>query len=108
MVSAQCVRDNVLTCSGGKKTEGIVLKDRMGAEFPVRQICDFCYNLIYNSACLSLLDTDVVRQFTPAGWRMDFTLENGTQMQEVLDSFFEERGVGKGLLTKGHFKRGIE
>lgn len=108
MVSAQCVRDNVLTCSGGKKTEGIVLKDRMGAEFPVRQICDFCYNLIYNSACLSLLDTDVVRQFTPAGWRMDFTLETGTQMQEVLDSFFEERGVGKGILTKGHFKRGIE
>ena len=108
MVSAQCVRDNVLTCSGGKKTEGIVLKDRMGAEFPVLQKCDFCYNLIYNSACFSLLDTDVVRKFTPAGWRLDFTLENETEMQAVLDAFFEERKIGKGTFTKGHFKRGIE
>lgn len=109
MVSAQCVRDNVLSCSGGKKMEGIVLKDRMGAEFPVRQNCDVCYNTIYNSACFSLLGTGVEQQFAPAGWRLDFTFENQAEMQEVLDAFTSGRSVsGKGPFTKGHFKRGIE
>ena len=109
MVSAQCVRENVFTCSGGKKTEGIILKDRMGAEFPVRQNCDVCYNIIYNSACFSLLGTDVEQRFAPAGWRLDFTLESKAEMQEVLDAFFDGRSVsGKESFTKGHFKRGIE
>jgi putative protease len=109
MVSAQCVRDNVLTCSGGKKQNGIVLKDRMGAEFPVRQNCDFCYNTIYNSACLSLIGTGVQEQFSPAGWRLDFTLETKEEMQEVLRAFFNGDMIrSKGPFTKGHFKRGIE
>lgn len=109
MVSAQCIRDNVMKCSGGKKTDGIVLKDRMGAEFPVRQNCDFCYNTVYNSACFSLLGTDVQTQFTPAGWRLDFNLETKEEMQEVLRAFFEDDFVTlKGPFTKGHFKRGIE
>ena len=109
MISAQCVRDNVLVCSGGKKTDGLVLKDRMGAEFPVRQNCDFCYNTIYNSACFSLLGTGVETKFTPAGWRLDFTLETKEEMKEALDAFFESRSiVGKGPYTKGHFKRGLE
>ena len=109
MVSAQCVRDNIFTCSGGKKTEGIVLKDRMGAEFPVRQNCDCCYNIIYNSACFSLLGSGVQEQFTPAGWRFDFTLETKQEMQEVLRAFFDGDMIDlKGPFTKGHFKRGIE
>ena len=109
MISAQCVRDNVFTCSGGKKTEGIVLKDRMGAEFPVRQNCDTCYNIIYNSACFSLLGTDVMQKFPAAGWRLDFTLKSGQEMKTVLDDFFAGRNAsGKGPFTKGHFKRGIE
>lgn len=109
MVSAQCVRDNVMICSGGKKTDGIVLKDRMGAGFPVRQNCDFCYNTIYNSACFSLLGTEVQKNFSPAGWRLDFTFETKEEMQEVLRAFFEDDLVAsKGPFTKGHFKRGIE
>jgi len=109
MVSAQCVRDNVMTCSGGKKTGGIVLKDRMGAEFPVRQNCDFCYNIIYNSACFSLIGAEVERNFAPAGWRLDFTLESKEEMKEVLRAFFDGDMIAlKGPFTKGHFKRGIE
>ncbi len=109
MVSAQCIRDNVLRCLGGQKTGGIVLKDRMGAEFPVRQNCETCYNLIYNSACFSLIGTDVTENFNVAGWRLDFTFETGQEMKEVLDAFFLGKSIpGKGPFTKGHFKRGIE
>jgi len=109
MVSAQCVRDNVLTCSGGKKTEGIVLKDRMGAEFPVHQNCDYCYNTIYNSACFSLLGLSVEQKFSPAGWRFDFTTERPEEMKVVLDCFGSGNSVpGPGTYTKGHFKRGVE
>ncbi len=109
MVSAQCVRDNVLQCSAGKKREGIVLTDRMGVEFPVRQVCSSCYNIIYNSACFSLLGTGVEQKFSPAGWRFDFTFETPEQMTEVLKAFFTgTKCLGKGPFTKGHFKRGIE
>ena len=109
MVSAQCVRENVFSCVHGKKTEGIVLKDRMGAEFPVRQNCDFCYNTIYNSACFSLLGTGVEQYFSAAGWRLDFTFETGEETADILNSFFAGSACnGKGPFTKGHFKRGIE
>ena len=109
MVSAQCVRKNVFTCSGGKKTEGILLKDRMGAEFPVRQVCSSCYNIIYNSACFSLLGTGVEKRFSPAGWRLDFTYESPAEIRAVLEAFLNgEASPGKGPFTKGHFKRGIE
>lgn len=109
MVSAQCVRDNVLNCSGGAKMEGLVLKDRMGAEFPVRQVCSCCYNIIYNSACFSLLGTEVDQSFTPAGWRLDFTFETPEEVTQVLEAFFAgTQCPGKGPFTKGHFKRGIE
>lgn len=108
MVSAQCVRDNVLTCTHGKKTTAVVLKDRMGAEFPVRQVCSCCYNVIYNSACVSLLGTDVKHNFAPAGWRLDFTLETPSEVEEILEAFLEDKPCpGKGPFTKGHFKRGI-
>ena len=33
--------------------------------------------LIYNSACFSLIGTDVTENFTVAGWRLDFTFETG-------------------------------
>lgn len=109
MVSAQCVRDNLFHCSAGKKTEGIVLTDRMEAEFPVRQICSSCYNVIYNSACFSLLGTDL-SQFSPAGHRLDFVFETKEQVAAVLKAYrtccqIESSGV---KYTKGHFKRGIE
>ncbi len=115
MVSAQCVRDNVLHCSSGMKTEGITLTDRMGAEFPVRQICTSCYNVIYNSACTSLLGMGVEEMFSPAGWRFDFTFEGEQEVKQVFECFFAGKDggqnasfCGKGPYTKGHFKRGVE
>ncbi|MBO5351808.1 MAG: U32 family peptidase [Lachnospiraceae bacterium] len=109
MVSAQCIRDNTMRCSAGSRTEGITLTDRMGAEFPVRQICSSCYNVIYNSACFSLLGTGVEKQFSPAGWRLDFTLETPEEVKAAVDAFCSGTAeqMKNGPYTKGHFKRGI-
>ncbi len=110
MVSAQCVRENVVTCQKGRQTDGLVLSDRVGAKFPVRQICSSCYNVIYNSACFSLLGMGVEARFTPAGFRFDFSLESGEEVKQVLRAFCEGTAPEqvKGPFTKGHFKRGIE
>ena len=110
MVSAQCVRDNVFHCTLGQKTEGIVLSDRIGAEFPVRQICTSCYNVIYNSACFSLLGMGIREKFSPAGFRLDFTIETSEEVKKVIDAFFSEdtKMLNTGPYTKGHLKRGVE
>ncbi len=110
MVSAQCVRDNILKCSKGEKTEGLTLSDRTGAAFPVRQICTSCYNVIYNSACFSLLGTGALERFQPAGYRMDFTLESREETEKVLKAFTEGKAIEgvSGPFTKGHFRRGVE
>ena len=110
MISAQCVRDNVFHCTLGKKAEGIVISDRMGAEFPVRQICTSCYNIIYNSACFSLLGSRIQERVAPAGFRFDFTIENAEEVKNVIDAFFSEntRALNGGPYTKGHWKRGVE
>lgn len=110
MISAQCIRDNILTCRNGEKTEGIALLDRLGAAFPVRQICTSCYNIIYNSACFSLLGTGVLERFLPAGYRMDFTIESKKETEQVLRAFAEGKVVEgvSGPFTKGHLRRGVE
>ncbi len=110
MVSAQCVRDNVFHCTSGQKTDGIVLSDRMEAKFPVRQICTSCYNVIYNSACFSLLGMGIREKFSPAGFRLDFTIESSEEVEKVIDAFFLEntKMLNAGPYTKGHLKRGVE
>lgn len=110
MVSAQCIRDNLIQCSHGQRTEGLSLRDRTGAEFPVRQICSSCYNLIYNSACLSLLgQTEEIRKLSPQGLRLDFTTETGQEVHQVLAALRRgEDEKTKPPLTKGHWRRGVQ
>ena len=97
-------------CTLGQKTDGIVLSDRLGAEFPVRQICSSCYNIIYNSACFSLLGSRIQEKFSPAGFRFDFTIETSEEVKQVINAFFSENttSLKSGPYTKGHWKRGVE
>lgn len=112
MVSAQCLRDNVLICTQGEATDGLVITDRVGAEFPVRQICTSCYNIIYNSVCLSLLGRqEEVRRLHPMAYRLDFTLESYEETRRVLRAFLAKEVLSAPageVYTKGHWKRGID
>lgn len=113
MVTAQCIHQGVEQCD---KVPGLLmLKDRMGKEFPVRNHCRFCYNSIYNSAPLSLLGLEeTVRKLSPDSIRLQFTIEDRARTEAVINRFSQGFLYGKeGELqmeefTRGHFKRGVE
>lgn len=113
MISAQCIKKTVEGCS--KKPELLMLKDRKGKDFPVRNHCVFCYNTIYNISPLSLLGQEkLVNRLAPGAIRLQFTAESPTETAEIVTayaaSFLHGKTVETPILefTRGHFKRGIE
>lgn len=112
MVTAQCMKKTTERCT--KEPELLVLRDRMGKEFPVKNHCRFCYNTIYNSAPLSLLkEKKRIDELGPARLRLSFTTENEQTVSEVLCAFADTFLHGKetelsGEFTRGHFRRGVE
>lgn len=129
MISAQCVRKNLTGCD--HIPEICYLKDRYGIYFPVKNHCNECYNVIYNSRPLQLLSAlEELKDFGIAYFRLSFTLESGGQTEEILklyegqpvfeikESASEEtKAHTKKKIyveapnieyTYGHFKRGVE
>ncbi len=114
MVSAQCVRKNTTECKPGNLNQPAILEDRMNLKFRVTANCNYCYNTIYNSKCLSLLSSRTeVLALAPKNLRLDFTFEDEKGVLEVLNQFVRVYCYGEaGSLpgeeySKGHFKRGI-
>ena len=119
MISAGCVYKSLKRCrKGGKELlhpEGYYqLKDRKNMKFAVKPVCKECYNIIFNSQPLSLLNMrSQIEALAPASLRLSFTLENGFQTKKVLELF--EKNYIKNVpvdeladFTRGHFKRGVE
>jgi putative protease len=119
MISAGCVYKSLKRCrKGDKRTlspdEYYRLKDRKNMKFAVKPVCRECYNIIFNSQPLSLLNLrEQVAELAPESVRLSFTLENAAQTRMVLDAF--EKNYIKNVtvedfsdFTRGHFKRGVE
>lgn len=119
MTSAGCVYKSLKHCRKGDgrsfgPQDYYQLKDRKNMKFAVKPVCEECYNIIYNSQPLSLLNMRAqVAALKPASVRLMFTLENSVQTKKVLDSF--EKNYCENLpvedfsdFTRGHFKRGVE
>lgn len=112
MVSAQCIAKTTHGCSG---QSGIIqMKDRYQKEFPVRNCCNFCYNIVYNSSPLFLADLKgPVLKLGPSGVRIQFTCEDAKEAEHILKICGDiyHRGGQVNLedmeFTRGHFKRGI-
>ncbi len=131
MVSAQCIRKTVSECSGKKGV--LYLTDRKDKKYPVRNYCNFCYNVVYNMSVLYLgSQADRIRELSPEGLVLRFSVENKEETAELLrlaaDVFAVSEDDGKeqhpgergaaytdgkntdGLIpesTTGHFTRGI-
>lgn len=113
MVSAQCIRKTTGNCT--KEPGFLKMTDRKNKEFTVKNCCDYCYNIIYNTEPLNLLDQkEEISTLSPKVLRLHFTLEKKEEAEKILKCFekvFMENQMGKfpnGTFTRGHFKRGIK
>lgn len=105
MITANCVHKNTVVCD---KTPGICyLKDRYNVLFPVKNFCNECYNVIYNSVPTCLFsEKDKLSDMNIRRMRLDFSVERGEEVMNVLQLL---EGKGKEIeYTKGHYKRGVE
>ena len=113
MVSAQCFVKTVKGCK--KEKERISFSDRYKKTFTAKCNCDYCYNIIYNTTPLMLLDqTREIADLAPKALRLHFTIENEEQMKKILslyeNVFLKEisEDISSIEFTRGHFKRGIK
>lgn len=113
MVSAQCIKK---TTEGCKKEKGtLTFKDRYQKEFKVKNHCDYCYNMIYNTAPLVLTDQKAeICNLNPKALRLNFTIEDRNTTNKILrlyeDVFVKDMPSEEPDMefTRGHFKRGIK
>ncbi len=119
MVSAGCVYKTLKHCRKAdskimRPEDYYQLKDRKNMRFPVKPVCRECYNVIYNSQPLSLLNLrEQTAGLQPAFLRMSFTVEDAALTKKILGSF--EKNYKDGVpvdeffeFTRGHWKRGVE
>ena len=83
------------------------LKDRYQVLFPVKNYCQDCYNVIYNSVPVLLFaEQDKLMSYGVSNFRLDFTIEKAKEVENILDLL---DGKGKKIeYTNGHYKRGVE
>ena len=113
MTSTQCLKKCAGHCQ--KTPELFKVRDRKGKEFPVKNCCSYCYNVIYNSVPVSLHGwSEEVRKCSPASVRLAFTTESNKEAAAVAKRFVKEYLWGEELgepgyeFTRGHYKRGVE
>lgn len=113
MVSAQCLLKTTKGCT--KNSEFTHLIDRYNKKFYVKNYCKYCYNVIYNSQPISLLDnSNEVSGLKPENIRLNFTIEEKNDTSKIIRGFVDVyKNHKKNLVelkefTRGHFKRGIE
>lgn len=113
MVSAQCVQKTTDGCY--KKKGQLQLIDRYQKAFSVKNNCDYCYNMIYNTSPLVLTNQkEEIQELHPNALRLHFTIEEPKQVKTVLDMYetvFCHNGAAiepDMEFTRGHFKRGIK
>ncbi len=90
MTTERCI---VRAVSGDRcvcKKENVRLKDRMGAEFPVKAI-DGCRSVIYNSVPVYMADrADKLKALGAAAWHFMFTTEAAAEVDGVIRAYKNE------------------
>ncbi len=115
MVSASCIHKTLQGCDKSKQTtNSLFIKDKKNAEFKTKLHCDYCYNTIYNSVPLALLDIKKdIQKMSISYIRLEFTFEDKLEVLRVLDLFnttYYNNKTNDSFFshTKGHYKRGVE
>ncbi len=112
MITAGCIQKTTKECN--KKNGNLYLKDRYRKEFYVQMCCDYCYNVVYNTAPLYLADQGVLfNKLNPQNLRLDFSKEKPEEMKDILEAYESSWIYGRdvacsGEFTRGHIKRGVK
>ncbi len=106
MVTAGCLHGTLNQCR--KKPEQWMLRDRYKKEFPVKNYCRDCYNVIYNSQPFCLFDRpEELKRLNAGAWRLMFTTEGYEETRSVISAWLTNSRLA-GDITRGHWKRGVE
>ena len=91
-----------------KNSGYLYLSDRRTEKFAVRNCCEYCYNIIYNSAPLFLADqADKIRSLNPGEVRLDFCTESAEEVREITGQYRRAFLEGKPVKTpETEFTRG--
>lgn len=113
MVSAQCIRKTTSGCT--HKIGYMKMTDRYNKEFTIKSCCDYCYNVIYNTEAMCLIDQKKeIEMVAPKEMRLHFTIEDTSRTIKIMNGFEDVFIRNKELnelgieFTRGHFKRGIK
>ena len=113
MVTANCIRKTTGRCE--KKPGYLYISDRYRKKFAVKTCCDYCYNVIYNSAPLFLADlAEEIRPMHPGEIRLDFSTESGQETSLMIHTYHKAFLKNEKIkspemeYTRGHFKRGVK
>ena len=113
MISAGCIQKTTKGCNHRKGI--LTLTDRYRKKSVVKNNCDYCYNIVYNTAPLVLIDQKKeIMELNPKAIRMHFTVEDRAETRKVI-GLYEKVFSGEYTateweteFTRGHFKRGIK
>lgn len=112
MVSAQCLKKTTGKCN--HKQEVTYLQDRTRIRMPVKSVCPYCYNVIYNGFAMCLFDEwKTILNMAPGSVRLSFTVESKEETLAVLNGWNRTKAglpanISEIPLTKGHFRRGVQ
>lgn len=108
MLSAQCVIKNTSGCN--RKNDIKKITDDKNNSFYAQADCNLCSNVIYNGIPMSLLgklNNDIIKKAKADSLRINFTIEDGQQVKEVMDNYFNSEKMLNNITT-GHYQRGVE
>ncbi len=116
MITANCQNQNCHGCN--HRPSILYLQDRYKERFPVKNVCAFCYNEIYNSKIYNIIsEYNTLQQLEFDGYRIDFSLENAEETKQILEQMEDfssgtnndkKIAASNDIFTKGHFKRGVK
>ena len=113
MISTQCVNKTVGQCDANKSV--LYIKDRKNKKFAIKNNCTYCYNTIYNSTPIYIIDkTSEVLSLAPQKVRIMLTNEDKETARNVIEdaikAYVKRENVENSLkdFTRGHFLRGVD
>lgn len=112
MVSANCIDKNTKGCHKPKASFGY-FKDRKNAKLTYVTACQYCYNVIFNTVPLYLLDKiEDIETVKASAYSLCFADEGEAEIititKAMVNSLNRVNIMSIDKFTRGHFTRGVE